>query len=160
MRPRTSLRVRPAIAALSFALTLSGLAHTASAQSGRAWVWSVYEDDTAVTLAHEVPDTDRLRVAIQCERGTGLARITHYGALGAGAMGRLSSGSATHQSEAETRGRRNLRVSMSVRVDNAVFSNFAGTGRMTMTLGGESAEFSVPQAQRDQIGRFVSLCLG
>ncbi|QLQ12076.1 MAG: hypothetical protein HZY74_00570 [Brevundimonas sp.] len=44
---------------------------------GPTWTWTLYESD-GLTLAQEVPDTDRLSVTLECDPGSHVATLTLY----------------------------------------------------------------------------------
>ena len=50
-----------------------------SGQPSDGWVWSYYDSSGMAVLAREVPDTERLSAVLECEPGSGVARITVYG---------------------------------------------------------------------------------
>ena len=49
------------------------------------WTWSLYGGDEGgtVVLANEIPDTPQLRATLECDPGSGAARISVFDAEGA-----------------------------------------------------------------------------
>jgi hypothetical protein len=59
------------------------------------WTWTLYGGEGPLVLANEVPDTPQLRTVLECEPGSGIARVDLYGdGLSAG-FATVTSGMAT-----------------------------------------------------------------
>lgn len=135
---------------LSLALAL-GAAQPAEAAR---WVWSLYDGEGSVALAHEVPDTDQLRAVLECAPRSGVARVTVFGAAERPAFVTLASGSASAASErVEADG-----LAAALRLDHPVFQAFVASGRLTVSAGESSTVVAVPAADRAKLARFQALC--
>lgn len=129
-------------------------------QSGEpAWTWSLYQDEGPVVLANDVPDTARLRATLECEPGTGAARVTTYGpGVAPVGMATLKSGSATAAAEGRTGS--GGRLSAMVRVEHPVFAAFVESGRLTLTVGSTDRLIEVQAEHLAKLRRFAELCGG
>jgi len=123
-----------------------------------AWTWTLYPDSDPVVLANEVPDTTSLRATLECDAGSGVARLTLYGGAASGGMARLAAGDASAVSEAEP-GRRDG-FKLAVRTDHPVFAAFAAQGRLSVSLGEARRTVEVPRAFLPRLRRFAELCAG
>lgn len=123
-----------------------------------AWTWTLYADDAPVVLANEVPDTPNLRTIMQCDPGSSVARLTLYQAEGLAGMGRISSGEARAVTQVET-GRRGA-SRLTLRTDHPVFTAFAGSGELTVSVGEAHQTIEIPAAHLAKLRRFVELCSG
>jgi len=131
-------------------------APTAAPPNGQ-WTWTLYPD-TSVVLAHEVPDTARLRTTLECEPGSGVAKLTFYEASPAAGMARVTSGAATAMGEV-TAGRRGA-SSVMLRTDHPTFTAFAASGRLEVIVGSASTPVEVEAAYRPLVQRFGEMCGG
>ena len=112
--------------AIVAALALAG--QNAPAVGG--WTWTLYADADPVVLAHEIPDTPRLKTTLECARGSGVVEVTLYrepaalaqGDAGAPGFVTLSARGAAATSELTARAER---LSFSMRTDHPVFAGFA-----------------------------------
>ena len=126
-----------------------------------AWTWTLYEGDGPVVLAEEIPDTPRLRNTLECEPGSGVARVTLYRQDARGGFVTLVAQDATTQSEAETvSGGATPGVMAPVRLDHPVFAAFRARGSITMRGAGGSWTLDMPLAELPKLRRFAELCAG
>lgn len=123
-----------------------------------AWTWTLYEDAEPVVLAHEVPDTADLRTTLECDRGSGVARVTLYGGAALSGMARIVAGDVSAVAEAQTI--RPGAARLALRVDHPAFAAFAGDGRMSVVLGAERRAVEVPAGHLAKLRRFAELCSG
>lgn len=124
-----------------------------AAQSG--WTWTLYEDGPLV-LANEIPDTPELKAILECQAGTGVARLDLYGATAAGIATIASGGAtATGQSEAASD-----HQSVALRTDHPVFGHFLVTGELDVAVAGAHQEVAVQPAHLAKLRRFAELCSG
>ncbi|MFN3669179.1 MAG: hypothetical protein ACK4VY_07700 [Brevundimonas sp.] len=123
-----------------------------------AWTWTLYEDAEPVVLAHEVPDTADLRTTLECDRGSGVARVTLYGGAALSGMARIVAGEASAVAEAETV--RAGATRLALRVDHPVFAAFAGDGRLSIIAGAQRRAVEVPAGHLAKLRRFAELCSG
>ncbi|NJC39783.1 hypothetical protein GGQ87_000041 [Brevundimonas alba] len=137
----------------------AGLALTAmqAAPPETAWTWTLYADEARVALANEVPDTPNLRFTAECDPGTGVARVTLYGANGEAGMARVMAGeaSAVTESTAERGG-----LKMALRTDHPVFAAFTADGRLSVAVGESRSAVEVPRPHLAKLRRFAELCSG
>lgn len=132
---------------------LTVLAAVAAFQTG--WTWTLYEDGPLV-LANEIPDTPELKAILECNAGSGVARLDLFGPTQAGvavitsgestASG-MSVASADHQSVA-------------LRTDHPVFGQFLVTGDLQVAVAGQRQEVAVQPAHLAKLRRFAELCSG
>jgi hypothetical protein len=121
------------------------------------WTWTLYEGEGPLVLAHEVPDTPQLRSVLECEPGSGVARLDLYEAGAAPGVAILSSGDATAQTES-------VAVSdhsrIAIRSDHPVFGQFVLTGDLSVAVAGRSHSVEVQPAHLAKLRRFAELCGG
>lgn len=122
------------------------------------WTWSLYEDDGAVVLANDVPDTARLRATLECEVGSGVARIATYGEGTAAGMASVTSGPASAATQVEAG--RNGRMTAVVRTDHPVFAAFVHSGRLTVAVASTTRTVEVQPPHLAKLRRFAELCGG
>lgn len=122
------------------------------------WTWSLYEGEGPVVLANDVPDTARLRATLECEPGSGVARLASYGAEAEPGMATLRSGAATAATEAQAG--RNGKLTAVLRTDHPVFASFVRSGRMVVTVAGHERTVEVQPAHLAKLRRFAELCSG
>ena len=120
------------------------------------WTWTLYEGDGPLVLANEIPDTPELRTTVECDAGSGVARVSVYGEPMAAGFANVSSGdaSATAQTEASRGGK----TSLAVRADHPVFTHFVSVGTLTLAVGDQSRIIEVPRAHMAKLRRFAELC--
>lgn len=121
------------------------------------WTWTLYEGQGPLVLAHEIPDTPRLRAVLECEPGAGVARLDLYGGGATGGVATVASGDAAAQTESV--GVADHR-SLAVRSDHPVFGQFVLTGRLSVTVAGRSQIVEVEPAHLAKLRRFAELCGG
>lgn len=137
--------------AAAAALTLQ-----AAEPADSAWTWTLYEGDGPLVLANEVPDTRHLRTTLECDPGTGVARLSVYGAALNG-MATVKAGPASATTEA-TRVRDATRLAL--RVDHPVFVAFAAGGELNVAVGDQQRALTIPRAHLTKLRRFAELCGG
>lgn len=122
------------------------------------WTWTLYDGAGPVVLANEKPDTPDLRTTLECERGSGLAKISIYdSALDAGfANVTASDATATVQAAKAPDGA----VVTPLRTDHPVFSRFAASGSLVVTIGQARETLDVPTSDLAKLRRFADLCGG
>lgn len=126
--------------------------------TGPAWTWTLYESD-GLTLAQEVPDTDRLNVTLECDPGSHIATLTLYQVRNPMAdFAQVQSGniSATVQASEATRGQ----ARVNLRTDHPVMAAFAASGDLAVASGEGLHRISLPRPHRPKLRRFVELCNG
>lgn len=107
----------------------------ASAGPADTWVWTLYESKTSTTLAHEVPDTDRLAEVLACPRGGGAVKVTVYPGDAAG----------------ET-------LEQSISPADPAFQTFIKTGRFSVGTGDRPATILLGAKDMSRLARFGKLC--
>lgn len=122
-----------------------------------AWTWTLYADATPVVLANEIPDTANLRVTLECDPGSSVARVTLYGIAVSG-MARIASGDAVAIAEAAVARGESTRLAL--RTDHPAFAAFAADGRMNVLVGDHRRPVEVPAAHLAKLRRFSELCSG
>lgn len=123
-----------------------------------AWTWTLYADAEPVVLAHEIPDSARLRATLECEPGTNVARLTLYGGAALNGMARITAGEASAVAEAGAARGRAARLAL--RTDHPVFAAFTVDGRLTIVVGDQQRPVEVPAAHLAKLRRFAELCSG
>ncbi len=136
---------------ITLALALSLLA----AQGG--WTWTLYEGEGPVVLAHEIPDTPQLRAVLECEPGSGVARLDLYGSGATAGIATLTSGDAAGQAESVAAGDHR---SVPIRSDHPVFGNFVLTGDLSVAVADRAQSVEVQPAHLAKLRRFAELCGG
>ncbi|HVL42791.1 MAG TPA: hypothetical protein VM348_11590 [Brevundimonas sp.] len=122
-----------------------------------AWTWTLYADTAPVVLANEIPDTASLRLTLECDPGSSVARVTLYGAVMTG-VARVTAGDAVAMAEAEPA--RSGGTKLTLRTDHPAFAAFAAGGRMAVLVGEQSRPVEVPAAHLAKLRRFSELCSG
>lgn len=140
--------------ALMFAASMA--LQTASPEG--AWTWTLYAGTAPVVLANEVPDTPELRTTLECEPGSGIARLTLYGGTGLAGMARVVAGQGSAVAEAEAA--RGGGVRLALRTDHPVFAAFGLDGRLSLAVGEQRRSVEVPQVHLAKLRRFAELCSG
>ena len=111
-----------------------------SGQPSDGWVWSYYDSSGMAVLAREVPDTERLSAVLECEPGSGVARITVYGPEARPAFVNVSAGPASADAErVEADG-----LAVRLRRDHPVFRAFASGEALSLHADGEAATVAAP----------------
>jgi len=131
------------------------VAQTAPPES--AWTWTLYADTEPVVLANEIPDTANLRVTLECDPGSSVARVTLYGTTMIG-VARVTAGDAVAVAEAEAA--RGGGTRLTLRTDHPAFAAFAADGRMTLVVGETRRLVEMPAAHLAKLRRFSELCSG
>ncbi|MBS0294867.1 MAG: hypothetical protein JSR45_01060 [Proteobacteria bacterium] len=126
----------PALAAV-LAVLAQAPAHGQQRAAVEPWTWSLYDHGAKVTLAHEVPDTDRLSEVFECTRATGDIKVSIY-----------PGGDAKSAQKFET--------AMTVR--DPRFPTFVQTGKLTVTQGEQNAAVTVAGKDLQTLARFGKLC--
>ncbi|HYC99396.1 hypothetical protein [Brevundimonas sp.] len=122
-----------------------------------AWTWTLYDDDARVALANEVPDTPNLRFTLECDPGSGVARVTLYGTTVEPGMARVTAGDASAVTES-TSERSGLKLAL--RTEHPVFAAFAADGRLSIAVGEQRRAVEVPRPHLAKLRRFTELCSG
>ena len=124
------------------------------------YVWTLYENDPAVTLAHEQPDTAALKTTLECDRGSGAAKLSIYGATAIPAFVTVRSGQASAAAESGALAGAPDALTTTIRTDHPVFSAFAASGALTVVAGASDLTVKVGQADLAKLRRFTQLCSG
>ena len=122
-------------------------------QSG--WTWTLYEDNPLV-LANEIPDTPQLKAILECQPGSGVARLDLFGPTAAG-IATIASGTATATGESEAAADHQ---SVALRTDHPVFGQFLVTGALDVAVAGLHQGVAVQPAHLAKLRRFAELCSG
>ncbi|MEH6665570.1 MAG: hypothetical protein V7678_12010 [Brevundimonas sp.] len=127
------------------------------------WTWTLYEsgDGGQIVLANEIPDTASLRATLECQPGSGAARVAVYGmeaeagyvAIHAGEARTAAQGDVVEEAGVE-------RLTAALRLDHPVFAAFVETGRLSLVQGESRWSVRVPAAQRSLITDFAVACGG
>lgn len=128
-----------------------------TASPAPAWTWTLYADTAPVVLANEIPDTANLRITLECDPGSSVARVTLYGIAMTG-MARVTAGEAVAVAEAEPA--RGGGTKLTLRTDHPAFAAFAAGGKITLLVGEQSRPVEVPAAHLAKLRRFSELCSG
>lgn len=121
------------------------------------WTWTLYEGEGPLVLANEIPDTPQLRTVMECEPGSGVARLDIYGAGTTPGVAILASGEATTQTES-------LAIAdhsrVAIRSDHPVFGQFVLTGNLSVAVADKAHSVEVAPAHLAKLRRFAELCGG
>ena len=140
-----------------FLLAVLGSLALQTGSPANMWTWALYENDGPLVLANEVPDTPELRSTLQCQAGTGLARVSVYGTPLPSGFAQVTAGEASATTAAE--GSRNTTV-LTLRTDHPVFTQFVASGALNIVLGDQSRSITVDRNHRAKLRRFAGLCGG
>jgi hypothetical protein len=119
------------------------------------WTWTLYEDGPLV-LANEIPDTPQLRAILECQPGSGVARLDLFGPTAAG-IATIASGGAAATGQSEAAGDHQ---SVALRTDHPVFGQFMVTGALDVAVAGTHQAVTVPSIHLAKLRRFAELCSG
>lgn len=147
-----------AVLSAAAALLAAGPQNQPAAPPESAWTWTLYSDAAPVVLANEVPDTANLRLTLECDPGSGVARLTLYGGTPLTGMARVSAGGSTAVAEAEAG--RGGASRLSFRTDHPAFAAFGVDGRLAVATGDQRRTVEVPAAHLAKLRRFAELCSG
>jgi hypothetical protein len=123
----------------------------------QGWTWTLYEGEGPLVLANEIPDTPQLRTVLECEPGSGVARLDLYGGEIASGFATLSSGSATATGQTTAGAGRQ---SVAVRTDHPAFGQFMLTGALDVAVAQKHREVQIEPAHLAKLRRFAELCAG
>lgn len=121
-----------------------------------AWTWTLYEDTGQLVLAHEIPDTARLKTILECQPGSGVARLDLFGAANSG-IAMMISGSATATGTSEAAGDHQ---SIALRTNHPVFGQFVVTGALDVAVAGRRHLVEIDREHLAKLHRFAELCGG
>lgn len=135
---------------------VAALTLQAAEPSDAAWTWTLYEGQGPLVLANEVPDTRYLRTTLECDPGSGVARLSLYGPALTG-IATVKSGPASATTEASP-----VRdaTRLALRVDHPVFVAFAASGELNVAIADQQRPLTVPRAHLTKLRRFAELCGG
>ena len=122
----------------------------------RGWTWTLYADAEPVVLAHEIPDSASLRTTLECDPGSGVARLTLYGGTAISGMARVISGDAS--AVTETAPARAGATRLALRTDHPAFAAFTADGRMVVVSGDQRRAVDIPPVHLAKLRRFAELC--
>ena len=150
------------LTALAATACLTYSALTGASVQSVAWTWTLYEGEGPVVLANEVPDTPQLRTTFECTPGSGVARVSVYGGtLNAGFASVTSgSGASAAQAQSQAEAGRGGKLSLAVRTDHPVFSQFVATGDLSVAVGSQHQTIAVATEHLAKLRRFADLCSG
>lgn len=121
------------------------------------WTWSIYDADTTVVLANEIPDTPQLRATLECEVGSGVAKLALYGP-GAAGMATLTAGGPTAATAAERA--QGDRLEMALRTDHPVFQAMAAEGVLSVRIGDQTRTVQMTGQGLPLLRQFAQRCGG
>lgn len=134
------------------------LFQSATPPAGAVWTWALYEGTGPVVLANEVTDTAYLKTTLECEPGTGIARVSLYEVGSGGGFVTLSSGdnSATVETGPSRRGA----IQLSLRTDHPIFAAFRASGALDIAIGDRRTRIEVQRTHLAKLARFAEVCRG
>lgn len=139
---------------------VAALAIVIQSSPASGWTWTLYDADGPLVLANEIPDTPQLRGTIECEPGSGVARISAYGDGPGAAFATLASGGATATAEVQpTRGSAR-RVSVMLPTAHPVFMAFLESGALSVRSGDRTQAITITRPHLAKLRRFAELCGG
>ncbi len=122
-----------------------------------AWTWTLYDDEGQLVLANEVPDTPQLRATFECEPGTGITRLSLYGAPMGEGFATVAAGEASATTQAMTRPDH---TQLTIRTDHPVFAAFLAEGAMSVTVQDASRSVEIGRQYLPTLRRFAERCGG
>ena len=141
-------------------MMLTTVIAAALALSQAGYVWTLYENDPGVTLAHEQADTGDLKTTLECARGSGAAKLAIFGAASRPEFVTVRSGQASAAAESAALAGAPDALTTTIRTDHPVFAAFAATGDLTVAAGQASLSVKVTEADLGKLRRFAQLCTG
>jgi hypothetical protein len=145
------------MAATAAALLSGAPASAQTAGSAPAWTWTLYEGEGPLVLANEVPDTPQLRTTLECEPGSGVARVSLYDVEASAGFAIARAGQAT--AAVEVRSARG-RLQTALRTDHPVFAAFSASGQLMFQFADSEHAVEVGRAALPRLRRFAELCSG
>lgn len=138
-------------------MIIPAVAAVAALQGG--WVWSLYGGADPVVLAEEVPDTTQLRTTMECDRGSGVVRVSLYGAADPNGEtpGFVTIRSARAEATSQMETARD-HVSFSLRTDHPVFAGLAVSGEASIEGLGATRAIAPGGEALPTLRRFAALC--
>lgn len=121
------------------------------------WTWTLYDDEGSVVLANEIPDTPRLRATLECAPGSGVIKVSLYGAAPGQGFATLTAGGASATSEAGGRGDH---LQTTLRTDHPVFAALVASGRMSVAAGEQTRQIDVDREHLGDLRRLGQRCAG
>ena len=144
---------------IAIALTAASLLlQSATPPAGAVWTWALYEGTGPVVLANEVTDTAYLKSTLECDAGTGIARVSLYEVGSGGGFVTVSSGGST--TTVETGPSRRGAMQLSLRTDHPVFATFRTSGTLDIAIGERPARIEVQRTHLAKLARFAEVCSG
>jgi hypothetical protein len=140
---------------MTFLATIAAIAALNGTMVQGGWTWTLYEDGPLV-LANEIPDTPQLKAILECEPGSGVARLDLFGPTAAG-VATIASGTATATGESEAAADHQ---SVALRTDHPVFGQFLVTGALDVAVAGAHQAVAVQPVHLAKLRRFAELCSG
>ena len=140
---------------MTFLVTLAVLAALTGSPPQSSWTWTLYEDRPLV-LANEIPDTPQLKAILECDPGSGVARLDLFGQTRAG-VAMIASGTATATGQSEAAADHQ---SVALRTDHPVFGQFLISGELDVAVAGAHQTVAVQPAHLAKLRRFAELCSG
>jgi hypothetical protein len=122
------------------------------------WAWTLYEGSGPVVLANEKPDSPDLRSTLECDPGSGVARISVYASPLDAGFATVAAGDASAAVEASKSA--DGAVVAPLRTDHPVFGRFAASGTLSITVGQNHQTLEVPASDLAKLRRFADLCGG
>lgn len=143
---------------LTLLMLTTALAAPPQHAQGPGWTWTLYESN-GLTLAQEVPDTDRLNVTFECDPGSNVATLTLYQpGERLAAFAQVQSGDVIASVQTGQATGRDARLNL--RTDHPVMAAFAANGELSVTSGEARYRVQLRQPHRAKLRRFVELCNG
>lgn len=139
-------------------LLLAAAVLTASPVQAPAWTWSLYDGDGRLVLAEEEPSAMRLRTTLECEPGSGVARLTLFQFGATSGYAQFSAGGAG--GAAEVASGRGEDLSLSLRIDHPAFVAFVADGRLDVSAGGRQRRIETPRPHLSRLRSFAEQCAG
>jgi hypothetical protein len=123
-----------------------------------SWTWTLYDSSGPVVLANERPDTPDLRSTLECNPGSGLARVSVYSSDLVSGFASITSGDASATVEATASG--DGAIVAPLRTDHPVFARFTATGNLALAVGEHRQTIEIGTADLAKLRRFADLCSG
>ena len=123
--------------------------------------WILHEDDGEARLAYGVAESDDVRVALDCRRGSGRLALTALGGPDAEPTILIESGGETGRFAAASEEdllHDGLILSAMAAVDAPVFQRFRRTGWLALWQEGEREAYAPQPGSADRIQRFFAFC--
>jgi len=123
--------------------------------------WFFHGEDSSARLAYGLEESDDLRLALECDRGSGQLALSGIAPTGARSEFHIESGSETERFAAVAEPSQlhdGVFLSASARANAPVFQRFRRLGWLAMWQDGKRQAYATQPASAANIERFFAFC--